>query len=70
VVRIPGGKPVAVAIAIVGFAATVLVIAGSVIPEESEPNKVLAVVKVVLLSALLVLLGAVLYRIGKRKQSA
>ena len=67
VVRIPGGKPVAIAVAIVGFAATVLVIAGSVIPDASEPNKVLAVVKVVLLSAALVLTGAGLYWLGKRQ---
>ena len=67
VVRIPGGKPVATAIAVLGFIATVLVVIGSVIPDASEPNKVLAVVKVVLLSAALVLTGAALYWLGKRK---
>ena len=70
VVRIPGGKPVATAIAIVGFIATVLVVIGSVIPDASEPNKVLAVVKVVLLSAALVLGGAALYWFGKRRVAA
>ena len=70
VVRIPGGRPVATVLAIVGFVATVLVIAGSVIPDASEPNKVLAVVKVVLLSALLVLTGAGLYWLGKRRALA
>jgi glutamate:GABA antiporter len=69
VVRIPGGKPVAIALAIVGFTATVLVIVGSVIPDASEPNKALAVVKVVLLSAALVLGGAVLYWVGKRRHA-
>ncbi len=70
VMRIPGGKPVATAIAIVGFTATVLVVIGSVIPDASEPNKVLAVVKVVLLSAALVLGGAALYWFGKRRVAA
>lgn len=70
VVRIPGGKPVAIALAIVGFTATVLVIAGSVIPDASEPNKVLAVAKVVLLSAALVLTGGALYWLGKRRVAA
>jgi amino acid transporter len=67
VVRVPGGKPVATGIAIVGFIATVLVLIGSVIPDPSEPNKVLAVVKVVLLSAVLVGGGAALYGVGKRR---
>ncbi len=67
VVRIPGGKPVATAVAILGFVATVLVVIGSVIPDASEPNKVLAVVKVVLLSGALVLGGAALYWVGKRR---
>ena len=70
VVRIPGGKPVATTIAIVGFTSTVLVIAGSVIPDASEPNKALAVVKVVLLSVALVLTGAALYWLGKRRATA
>jgi amino acid transporter len=70
VVRIPGGKPVAVAVAVLGFAATVLVVIGSVIPDASEPNKVLAVVKVVLLSAALVLGGVLLYWLGKRRAAA
>ncbi len=70
VVRIPGGKPVAIAVAVLGFAATVLVVIGSVIPDASEPNKVLAVVKVVLLSAALVLTGAGLYWFGKRRVAA
>jgi amino acid transporter len=70
VVRIPGGKPVATAIAVLGFIATVLVVIGSVIPDASEPNKLLAVVKVVLLSGALVLGGVLLYWVGKRRARA
>jgi amino acid transporter len=69
VVRIPGGKPVATAVAILGFTATVLVIMGSVIPDASEPHKLLAVVKVVLLSVVLVGVGAGLYWVGKRRMA-
>lgn len=67
VARVPGGKPAAIAIGILGFVATVLVVIGSVIPDASEPNKVLAVVKVLLLSVALVLGGAALYWVGKRR---
>ncbi len=69
VVRIPGGKPVATGIAILGFTATVLVILGSVIPGASEPNKALAVVKVVALSAVLVGVGGGLYWVRKRRMA-
>jgi glutamate:GABA antiporter len=67
VVRIPGGKRSAFAVGAIGFIATVLVIMGSVIPDASEPNKLLAVAKVVGLSALLVGVGAGLYWVGKRR---
>jgi amino acid transporter len=67
VVRIPGGKPVATAVGVLGFIATVLVVIGSIIPDASEPNKVLAVAKVVLGSGLLVIVGAALYWVGKRR---
>jgi amino acid transporter len=70
VLRIPGGKPVATAIAVLGFVATVLVVIGSVIPDASEPNKALAVMKVVLLSVALVLGGVLLYWVGKRRARA
>jgi amino acid transporter len=67
VIRIPGGKPVAIAIAGLGLVATSAVILGSMIPDASEPNKLLAVVKIVLLSAALLGGGAALYGIGKRR---
>ncbi len=70
VVRVPGGRRVAVALAVLGTVATLVVIVGSVIPDASEPNKVLAVLKVVLLSAALVLGGAGLYWVGKWRFAA
>jgi amino acid transporter len=67
VVTIPGGKPVAVALAIVAMITTCVVIVGSVVPDPSEPHKLLAVVKVVLLNVLLIVGGILLYQLGKRR---
>jgi amino acid transporter len=66
VVRIPGGSAVAIGIAILGFVATCAVILGSVVPDPSEPHKVLVVAKIVLLSFAVVGAGAGLYLLGKR----
>ena len=66
VVRVPGGKPVAIVLATVGFVTTCAVILGSMVPDASEPNKALAVGKIIALSALLLGGGVVLYWLGKR----
>jgi glutamate:GABA antiporter len=57
VIRVPGGKPVARLVAIVGLITTTLTIGISVLPPPDEPNKPLAVLKIVGLSGLLVLIG-------------
>jgi amino acid transporter len=63
VIRVPGGRPIARLVAIVGFLTTVFTIALSVMPPPDEPNKPLAVLKIVGLSGILVLMGvAVFYR--------
>ncbi len=67
VIRVPGGKPVAVLIAILGLMTTTLTIVLSVIPQPDEPNKLLAVIKVVGGSAALVAIGAGIYWTGKRR---
>lgn len=53
--RVPGKKPVAIALALVGFVATSATIVLSLFPGADQPNKALAVVKVV--GATLVQLG-------------
>ena len=68
VIRVPGGKPVARLVAIVGFMTTTFTIGLSLIPQPDEPNKLLAVIKIVGLSGLLVLIGAWIYWAGKRAQ--
>jgi amino acid transporter len=67
VIRVPGGKPVAKLVAIVGLMTTTATIAISVLPPPDEPNKLLAVVKIVGLSGLLVLIGALVYRNGRKR---
>ncbi len=67
VIRVPGGKPVAQIVAVIGLLTTTFTIFLSLIPQPDEPNKPLAVLKVVGLSALLVLMGAWIYWAGKRR---
>ena len=54
--RVPGRKPVAIALASIGLASTALTIVLSAVPADDEPNKPLAIAKVV--GGTLVLLGA------------
>jgi len=69
VIRVPGGKPMAIAVAVVGFATTALTIAVSLIPQPDEPNKPLALFKIVGGCGALLLIGAWLYVAGKRRAS-
>jgi amino acid transporter len=55
VIRIPGGKAVAIAIGALGFATTLVTIVFSVMPTADEPHKLLAVTKIV--GSTIVLLG-------------
>jgi hypothetical protein len=54
--HVPGGKPVAIALAAIGLASTALTIVLSAFPADDEPDKLLAVVKVV--GGTIVLIGA------------
>ena len=65
VIRVPGGRPVAIALAAVGMLTTTAVIIGSVIPDASEPNKALAVWKIIALSVVLLGGGVGLYWLRK-----
>jgi amino acid transporter len=66
VIHVPGGKPVALLMASVGFSTTLLTIVLSLIPAADEPNKILAVVKIVGLTGLVIVVGVLLYWLGKR----
>jgi amino acid transporter len=65
VMRIPGGRPAAIAVACVGLATTIVTITLSLLPPPDEPNKVLAVVKIVGLSAGLMGAGVLVYAMGR-----
>ncbi len=68
--RVPGGRPVAVLLAVVGFVSTAVTIVLSVIPADEEPNKPLAIAKVLVSTIVLIAAGAVTFWVGKRKRSA
>jgi amino acid transporter len=67
VIRVPGGKPAAYLLSVVGFLTTSLTIALSVLPPADEPNKPLAVLKVVGGCGALLLIGVGLYWLGRRR---
>jgi glutamate:GABA antiporter len=69
VIRVPGGSKVAIPLAIVGLITTSITICLSVLPSEDEPNKTLAVIKIVGMTLVLLAAGAIVYALGKRRQA-
>jgi len=67
VMRVPGGPPVAIVLASVGFVVTAISIVLAAVPPDDEPNKTFAVVKVVGSSLVLVAVGVIVYLIGRRR---
>ena len=67
VIRVPGRKPVAVFISVIGLLTTTATILLSVVPPADDPNKPLAVLKIVGGTAALMAVGGWIYRGGKRK---
>jgi len=69
VIRVPGGAPVAIALASLGLVVTTVSIALALIPAADEANKLLAVTKVAGLTILLMAGGALVYFLGTRRRS-
>src|SRR5205814_9949847 len=69
VMRIPGGKPVAIFLAILGLLTTMISSVLACIPPAEEPNKVLAVIKLNDSSARMVGIGALIYWNGKTRKN-
>jgi amino acid transporter len=67
VIRVPGGTIVAKLVATLGFVTTALTIVLSLIPQPDEPNKPLALLKIVGGCAALVLIGVGIYVAGKHR---
>jgi amino acid transporter len=65
--RVPGGRPVAIALASLGLISTVSTLMLSTIPGVDETNKPLAIAKVVGGTALLVGLGVAVFLASRRK---
>ena len=65
VIRVPGGRPVAVLAGAVGFVTTAVSIVLSCFPAENEPHKTLAVAKILGLTLLSTGSGVVVYSIGR-----
>jgi Amino acid transporters len=68
VILVPGGKPAAISIAIVGFCTTMFAILLSLIPSPEEPHKILVTVKVLGAASVLIGLGMVVYWVGKSRR--
>jgi amino acid transporter len=68
VIRVPGGTVMARMVSCLGFVTTLVTIIVSLFPSPDESNKLLAVIKVVGLTAGLVLLGWLLYYLGKQRR--
>ena len=68
--RVPGGRPVAIALAVIGFSSTAFTIVLSVVPPDEEPNKPLAVAKVLLSTLVLIVAGVVMYGVARYKRRA
>jgi glutamate:GABA antiporter len=69
VIRVPGGRSVATLVGGVGFCVTAATICLALIPAEDEANKVLAVAKVAGLTGILLLGGATVYFMGRRRRA-
>jgi glutamate:GABA antiporter len=67
VIRVPGGAPVAAILGGLGFLTTSIAIVLACIPAAEEPNKALAVAKIVGLSIAMLAIGAIVYLVGRRK---
>jgi amino acid transporter len=67
--RLPGGRATVIATALVGLLATVGAIVLSLVPRADEPNQLLAVGKIVGMTALLLAGGAALYLNGTRRRA-
>lgn len=69
VIRVPGGRPVAVLLGLIGFVTTAVSIVLAVFPPPGEARPGVAIAKVVGLTLLILVSGVVVYWTGKRRQA-
>lgn len=70
VIRVPGGRPVAVLLASIGLATSAFATFLSLIPPLEEPHKILYLAKVLGSTAILILLGMLLFALGRRAHTS
>lgn len=68
--RVPGGRVVAICLAVIGFVSTLATILLSAIPAEEEPNQALALAKVLLSTAALIIGGIIVFAVARQKRRA
>lgn len=68
--RVPGGKPVAITLALIGLTTTLLAIGLAMLPPPDEPNAALAFVKIIGTTVVVMLLGAWLFFWGRKRTVA
>jgi amino acid transporter len=66
VTRLPGGAPVSIAIACIGLTTTLIALVLAALPAADEPNKTLAVIKIIGGTAVLLLAGWMVKLLGTR----
>ncbi len=66
VIRVPGGRPVALLLAVTGFTTALLTIVLSFVPSPEDTNPLLAIIKVSGGTVVLLAIGGILYWLGKR----
>jgi drug/metabolite transporter (DMT)-like permease len=64
---LPGGAPVAIALAGIGFLATAATIVLSAVPSPDDANPPLAFAKVVLSTLVIVVTGLAVFAVGRRR---
>lgn len=69
VIRVPGGTPVAIGLAVVGFLATLAAIGLAMVPSPEETHKVWAVAKILGLTALMLGVGWGTFALGGRSRA-
>lgn len=67
VMRVPGGRPVAILLGVLGLLTTAISSVLACIPPADEPDKLFAVSKIIGSSTLMVAIGVVIYWIGKSR---
>src|SRR5271156_230775 len=67
--RLPGGKRVAIPLACMGFLSTTAAIILSLFPAEEEPNPIVALVKILVMTLVLLVSGVAVYWRGDRSIS-